>query len=109
MDVSPEMAVAYAEVYELLKYMGKEYIEKIPKGLMEMIEENQDRTCNYKIESGKPIADNMSGYGKGLVSYINLNYLATPEERVRILKKYEKYQQEIRFEQYKKMMEEEDE
>ena len=39
---------AYTEVYEIIKHMPKYMKEKIPKNLIQSIEENMDK--NYKVD-----------------------------------------------------------
>lgn len=46
-----EMQKAYAEVYEILHQMPQEYIRKIPKKIIEMLE--KEKLKNYEIELNK--------------------------------------------------------
>ena len=46
-----EMQKAYAEVYEILHQMPQEYMRKIPKKILEMIE--KEKLKNYEMELNK--------------------------------------------------------
>ena len=95
---------AYAEVYEILKYLDKNEYNKIPKQIIEVINENRNKNYNYKINSKQDIMEQpMLVESKALLLNIFRDYLATPNQKNKIkiwqekdrriieMKKQEKY------------------
>lgn len=105
-----KIAIAYAEVYELLQHLGKKYVDKIPEWELEVIEKHRDKSYDFKINPDMPDEQikNMSRDGLALVAHLNLEYWASSEERERLLKIYEKNEQKHKLAQYEKMLEEEE-
>lgn len=44
---------AYKEVVEILKFVSKENVDKIPKEMLDMFEEEQDKEYNFKVDTTK--------------------------------------------------------
>lgn len=72
---------AYVEVLEILKYISKKEVEKIPKEEIEFFEENKNVHYQYHYNFEKPKI-----LRKTNVIFISLyqNYLATVEEKKKI-------------------------
>ena len=71
-----------SEVLEILKYSGKEYVEKIPKKLLIFLKENASENYKPRIDVNKKIEDmNLLPETKGLLSLLYMDYWATPEEK----------------------------
>lgn len=77
------MHKAYAEVYEILKCMPKEYLEKIPMKFMRMFEDCS--LANYKIliDPNKTLKEqNVTYEAKVVMSVLKYNYWLSPEEKI---------------------------
>lgn len=89
------------EVLEILNYMGKKYIDKIPKKFIEFMENNKSDYYVPKLDYSKKISEmSLKRKTKAILATIYMNYWTTPEEKinyVKTLKENElKYQEEIR-------------
>lgn len=91
-DITEAEKIAYTEVEYILRYLEKEYYDKVPKELINFFKANTlenymyyDNSCNIK----------MSDLTKKILCYLNLEYWSNKEERERLLEKYQKNQQEI--------------
>lgn len=101
---------AYREVYEILKYIPKENLEKIPKDFLEVIENNMDKTYAYKIDETKSFEEQeILKETKAIISIIYQDYWATDDRKKELIKirnkqretleqeKREKYSSDIKF------------
>ena len=100
-QMTDSYAKAYVQILEIIKHMGDEYINKIPKKLMDFFEENKDKNYTFKLEEPKENTEQIfSKETLGLLAMIESKYWATPEEK-EILDKAlaeneKKYQEEMR-------------
>ena len=79
---------AYKEVVEILKYMPKESVEKIPNDMREMFEAEMDKTYEFKINESKEFEEqDLLEETKAILANIFRDYWATPYQRERILAK----------------------
>ena len=53
MSVTKEQSMAYTEVIEVLKYIPKKDVEKIPKEILEYYQTNMDNYYDFKIDVNK--------------------------------------------------------
>lgn len=83
---------AYTEVYEIIKHMPKYMKEKIPKNLIQSIEENMDK--NYKVDVEDLEECELLEDTEKLLSVIYTDYLATEEEYQAIKAKERAYRWE---------------
>ncbi len=88
---------SYSEVYELLDFLGKEYIDKIPKKLYEFIEKNRDKDyrTNFNkndIESINSVS--VSRKAVAIIAFLNMNYWIDDEAEKDRLKKIYSVEQE---------------
>jgi len=89
--MSNSYALAYTEVLEVLKYLPEE-TEKIPTKIMLFLQKNQDNSYQYNFNVDIPIDEQpMSDIAKAMLSNFYRDYIATPEEKARILQE-EKYE-----------------
>ena len=81
--VSEKYANAYTEVLYYLKGIDKKSIEKIPKKLVELLEENADKDYECKFDYNLPLSElNLSDEALGLIGMIAYNYCCnSPEEK----------------------------
>ena len=89
--VSKEYARAYKEVIEILSYVPKKDIAKIPKDKLDFYKINMDNDYSYKIDTSKEFEEQeMSDITKAILANIFRDYWATPYQKERIIAK-EKY------------------
>ncbi len=78
-----------SELYEVLKYVDKEAINKIPESFLKMIERDRKKEYIKEIDLDKPIEEwELSREARGMLAYIFVNYWTTEEEKVIIFKKF---------------------
>lgn len=85
-----ERAIAYSEVYSILKMMNSEYLDKIPNRLQKVIMEEMDKTYQPIIISDIPLK-NQKLHAKTytILAMLNLNYWCENQEHKKeLLKKY---------------------
>lgn len=68
---------SYSEVYEIINFLGDEYINKIPKKLYEFIENNRDK--DYRPNFNKTNLESLneqsiSRKAVAILAFLNLNY-----------------------------------
>lgn len=99
--MSDSYKLAYTEVLEVLKYMPKD-AEKIPPQMMLFLQESQDKSYKYNFNINISINEQpMSNITKAILANFYRDYIATPEQRAKILQmeeyeieKYEEAQRE---------------
>ena len=88
-------ARAYKEIIEILKYVNREEVNKIPREMLNMFEINKDKNYDFKIDSKKSFdKQNISIETKAILANIFRDYWATDDQRDRIIKK-ERYEREL--------------
>ncbi len=93
---------SYAEILEILKYMDKGYVDKIPKKLIDFFKENKAMDYDFKYDSTVEIGKQELHEGTiVLLAMLNLNYWCDSEEHKKeLIKKYneneQKYQEQLR-------------
>ena len=81
---------SYSEVYEIINFLGDEYIKKIPKKLYKFIENNRDK--DYKPNFNKKDIESLneksiSRKAVAIIAFLNLNYWEEDEEKKEKLEK----------------------
>ena len=81
------IAKAYTEFWEILKFIPKDRYNKIDKKFLKDIEEQRDKNYNYKVEhiidfENQPMLEET----RALIAIVYKDYLATEEERNEFLK-----------------------
>lgn len=70
----------YSEVYAVLQMLGNKYIEKVPNGLLEIIETRRDITYNPKYISSEPLEEQgVSRESMSMIALLHLNYWCDTE------------------------------
>lgn len=93
---------AYKEVLEILRYLPKESVEKIPQNLIEMFKEKMDNTYEFEIDINKDFQEQeLLEETKAILANIYRDYLATPEVKANIEAK-ERHQMQILEEEKRK-------
>lgn len=79
---------AYKEIVEILKYIPKESVNKIPKEMRDMFEEEMDKNYSFKIDTTKPFEEQeLLEETKAILANIFRDYWATDYQKARIIKK----------------------
>ena len=85
---------AYKEVVEILKYVPKESIEKIPQKMRDTFTTKMDNTYNFSIDISKSFEEQeLLDETKAILANIFRDYWATPYQKERIQAK-ERYDME---------------
>ena len=84
-----ELAQAYSEVYEVLKYIPVSYLNKVPKDVLNIFKTKRDKNYKVQINPKLPIEDQkLQRKTLLLLAVLNLDYWCSPEEREEILNIY---------------------
>ncbi|MCI8291464.1 MAG: hypothetical protein HFJ25_04355 [Clostridia bacterium] len=76
-----ETRVAYAEIEEILRYMPKIYVDKIPTKLKDFFYQERDKKHSFKYDSSKKLANqNISKKTRTLLAILKLNYWCNSED-----------------------------
>ena len=79
---------AYKEVYEILKFMPKESVEKIPLEMRLLFERKLDINYDFEINEDKPFEEQqLLLETKAILANLYRDYWAENEEREKILQK----------------------
>lgn len=82
---------AYKEVIEILKYVPKESVDKIPQTMLDTFNAKMDKTYNFSIDINKSFEEQeLLEETKAILANIFRDYWATPYQKERIEAK-EKY------------------
>ena len=100
MNLDIETRNAYAEVIQVLKYLPKDDIEKIPRELIIALKENQNHNHNFQFNVNVSLkVQNFSKKAKDLIAVIKYNYWSTDEEKQQLQQIFydneNKYQKEL--------------
>lgn len=94
---------AYKEVIEILKYLPKESVNKIPKTIIETFEKKQKKDYVFNIDINKTFEEqNLLEETKDILAIIFRDYWATPYQRKKIQEKEKYERQKIEEEKLKK-------
>lgn len=86
---------AYKEIVEILKYVPEESVNKIPKEMRGMFEEEQLKTYNFQIDTEKPFEEQeLLEETKAILANIFRDYWATDYQKSRIIEKENKDREE---------------
>lgn len=79
---------AYKEIVEILKFVSKENVDKIPKEMLDMFEEEQDKEYNFKVDTTKSFEEQLLlEETKAIFSNIFRDYWANDYQRKVIIEK----------------------
>lgn len=94
---------AYKEILELLKYMPKEDVEKIPKEMIYTFKIKMDTEHKFEIDTKKPLEkQDFMEETKDILANMFRDYWATPKQREKILEKERIEKQRLEEEKRKK-------
>lgn len=74
-------SLAYSEIYEILKLIEDEYVNRIPKKIMDFFEEERDKEYEPIIDVNIPLDEqNLKRETMVLLAILNYNYWCDSEE-----------------------------
>lgn len=86
--ITKEQSMAYTELIEVLKYMSKEDVDKIPKDILDFYQTNMDTSYNFKVDTSKPFDEQiLLEKTKIVLAILFRDYWATDAQREKIKKK----------------------
>ena len=78
---------AYTEVYTILQDLDEDEYDKIPPEVIEAIKANMNKEYNYELDDELQLKDQpMLPETKAILFNLFRDYLATPEQRTKIIK-----------------------
>ena len=96
-------AKAYKEVYEILKNIPKEDLNKIPEEIREVFARNKDENYEFKIDNSKTFEQqNLLDETKAILANIFRDYWATPYQKERIMAKEKQDREKLEEEKREK-------
>ena len=103
----------YSEVYAILNMLGKEYIDKLPKDIYNIIKE--EKSSEYNPVYATTVALDSQVVKKesiSIIAFLHLNYWCDEEEKIKLRELFDeneyKYQEELK-QQEEQEVEQEDE
>ena len=83
---------AYKEVYEILKYVPKEDLKRVPKKFMDMLEEKMNKNYKFSIDTSNDFIEEQELMieTRTILAYIFLNYCATEIQKEKVNIKFKK-------------------
>ncbi len=103
----------YSEVYAILNMLGKEYIDKLPKDIYNIIKE--EKSSEYNPVYATTVALDRQVVKKesiSIIAFLHLNYWCDEEEKIKLRELFDeneyKYQEELK-QQEEQEVEQEDE
>lgn len=103
----------YSEVYAILNMLGKEYINKLPKDIYNIIKE--EKSTEYNPVYATTVALDRQDVKKetiSIIAFLHLNYWCDKEEKIKLRELFDenedKYQEELK-QQEKQEIEQENE
>lgn len=90
---------AYSEIYEILKYMDKDVVMKIPLEILENINNKRDKIYKTQIKKEDIFnPNNVLPETIKVLNWIDINFWMSKEKKEKVLKKLKK--QELEKEKY---------
>ncbi len=83
MEFNYEKRYAYAEVECILNWLGEEYINKIPKKILQTIKAEKKFAYRPQIDFTKPIEGQIRQETKNMIAYLNCTYWLKDKEKKR--------------------------
>lgn len=83
---------AYKEVYEILKYVPKEDLKRVPKKFIEMLEEKMNKDYKFSIDTSNDFIEEQELMieTRTILAYTFLNYWATEIQKEKVNIKFKK-------------------
>ena len=99
-------SLAYSEIYEILKLIEDEYVNRIPKKIMSFFEEERDKEYKPRIDVNIPLDEqNLKRETMVLLEILNVNYWCDSEEEKQEIQEELIRNNEIKEQQEKELAE----
>ena len=86
-EISAEQSYAYAELLEILSFLNKKFIEKIPSKMMNIFNKNALTTYENHLDISIPIHEqSISKRTSALIAVIALKYWCESDEEISVIK-----------------------
>ena len=80
---------AYTEVHCFLKYLPKEYVDRVPNSVLQHIESKSNDIFNMTFDTSKGLNEQpFSDKAKDMISVLKYNYWSTDEERAELTRMF---------------------
>ena len=86
MELNYEKKYAYAEVESILNWLGEEYINKIPKKLLQTIKSEKKFGYRPEIDFTKPVENQIRKETKNIIAYLSYTYWTNSEKEKQQIK-----------------------
>lgn len=104
MNKNKNNSKAYSEVYQIVNMMEKIYLDKIPKNVIDFLDEARDKEYQPIIEVNKPLNEQkLQRYTMVLLAILDLNYWCDSEEEKQELLDMFNRNTEIKIKQQKEL------
>lgn len=101
--IEKEYQIAFREVMEVLKYIPQEDYNKIPGDIIEVMEEYQDKTHDFRLDLDKAFKEqNISDIAKAILSNFYRDYWVSEETKQEIINFENMQRIKIEYEKKKK-------
>ena len=95
-------SIAMQESYKIIKKMGNKYFMLIPEDIRNRIESSRDKDYIFEYDESKTLEEQkVQKETLDILSYLNITYWCTPEEKEELLKIYR--ENSIKEEQQKRV------
>ena len=99
--IDKEYKIAYNEVLEILKYISKEELNKVPQDIIEMFKNNASNENQFIYNPNKTLQEqNVSEFARTIIAILFRNYWATESQRQKIIEKQKFDREKIKEEKY---------
>lgn len=86
MNINFEKKYAYAEVYEILNWLGDEYKRKVPRNLLTLFKEERKFGYRPRLDFTRPLSDQVRQETKNIIAYLEYSCWLEDEKKKEILK-----------------------
>ena len=99
--VNTEYKIAYSEVLEILKYIPKEELNKVPQDMLEMFKTNASYENQFIYDPNKTLQEqNVSETARAIIAILYRDYWATENQKQKILNKQNLDREKMKEEMY---------
>ncbi len=103
MENTNEYGIAYAEIFEILKYIPKSDYDKIPKEKLNLFDIKKDKKYKFKYNPNKTLEENnVSKRAKAIIIILFRDYWSRDTQREKIVAKQNNYRKIIEVEKIEK-------
>lgn len=98
-----EYEIAYKEVLEIIKYIPKEYYDKIPENDIKLFETKASKSYLFEYNPSKTLDEqNVSKLAKGIIAILLRDYLVNETQKEQIISIQKSYREKLEVEKRKK-------